>query len=91
MDRAGTIDEATNTNIFSLRVKQFLNLYKSQVKPQTYGQAQRMLESSFIAPISQSDVNKITRSQIVKLLDGMHPTPAQDSDRLERVLISGLD
>lgn len=73
---------AINVNVFNLRVKQFLDFYQSRVKPETYSQAQRLLESRFVNSISHTDVGKVTRSQVVKLLEAMHSTPAQ-ANRLQ--------
>ena len=66
-----------NPNTFQRRVEQFLDYYDRHVKPKTYKHASNLLTSSHVATLKYSDVKKITRVQLVKLLDEMHETPSQ--------------
>ena len=70
-----------NPNAFKRRVLQYLKLYKREVKPATYGQALRLLTGPYIVSLQETDVSKITRAQLVELLEDMAETPAQ-SNRL---------
>jgi len=74
-----------NPNTLSRRVKQFLALYEADVKPSTYQQAKRLLTSKFLDSLAQSDVGKITRVELVELLEGMIETPTQ-ANRLQAYL-----
>jgi integrase len=74
-----------NPNSYKRRVQQFLDNYERQVKPKTYKHAKGLLNSTHVSAISHSDVNKISRSQIVELLENMHSTPIQ-ANRLQAYL-----
>ena len=76
---------AANPNAFQRRVKQYLRLYERQVRPATFKQAKRLLTGPYVASLTHSDTNKITRSQIVKLLEDMKGTPTQ-ANRLQAYL-----
>ena len=74
-----------NPNALKRRVKQFLKLYKRQVKASTYGQAKRLLTGAYLAGIEATDVKKITRVELVELLEDMSDTPTQ-ANRLQAYL-----
>ncbi len=65
-----------NPNALERRVKQYLKLYKADVKPSTYGQAERVLTGHYLESLAQTDVGKISRVQLVELLEDMDETPA---------------
>jgi integrase len=74
-----------NPNTFKRRVKEYLILYKQTVKPKTYNHAQALLTGEHVSTIEHSDVSKISRSQIVKLLENMDKVPIQ-ANRLHAYL-----
>jgi integrase len=74
-----------NPNAFTRRVQQFLIYYERQVKPKTFVHASGLLTGSHVTSITNSDIDKISRSQIVELLEGMHATPVQ-ANRLQAYL-----
>jgi integrase len=76
---------AKNSNTLKRRVKQFLKLYKRQVKASTYGQAQRLLTGVYLASYEATDVKKISRVELVELLEDMSDTPTQ-ANRLQAYL-----
>ena len=75
----------TNLNALERRVKQFLALYKGEVKASTYKQAERLLNGSYLDQFAQTDVGRITRVELVELLEDMNDTPAQ-ANRLQAYL-----
>lgn len=80
-----------NPNSFERRTKQFLTWYKkTKIKPQTYRQAKRLLESDFLNSIKQIDVKQIRRGQLVDLLESMDETPVQ-ANRLHSYLSKFFD
>ncbi len=76
---------AKNPNTLKRRVKQFLKLYKRQVKASTYGQAKRLLTGVYLASFEATDVKKISRVELVELLEDMSDTPTQ-ANRLQAYL-----
>jgi hypothetical protein len=64
-----------NLNALKRRVQQFLKLYKRQVKASTYKQAERLLTGVYLDSFELTDVKKITRVEIVELLEEMSDTP----------------
>ena len=74
-----------NPNALKQRVKQYLKLYRSEVKSSTYGQAERLLTGPYLESLAQTDAGKITRVQLVELLEDMDETPAQ-ANRLHAYL-----
>jgi len=74
-----------NPNALQRRVKQFLKLYKAEVKPSTYKQAERLLTGPYLDLLAQTDVGKITRVELVELLEDMSDTPTQ-ANRLHAYL-----
>lgn len=74
-----------NPNTFEKRVEEYLVLYKQTVKPKTYNHAKALLTSDHVSNIKHSDVSKISRSQIVELLEDMDEAPIQ-ANRLHAYL-----
>ena len=74
-----------NPNALKRRVRQFLDLYESEVKTSTYKQAERLLTSPYLDPMAHTDVGNITRVQLVELLEDMNDTPIQ-ANRLQAYL-----
>ena len=74
-----------NPNALQRRVTQFLNLYEAEVKTSTYKQAERLLTSPHLEPLAHTDVAKITRVELVELLEDMSDTPTQ-ANRLQAYL-----
>jgi hypothetical protein len=58
----------SNPNQFKERVSQFLKLYALDVKPATFDQANRLLQSKYVSDLNGIDVSRITRAMIVRLL-----------------------
>jgi integrase len=71
-----------NLNALKRRVQQFLKLYKRQVKLSTYKQAERLLTGVYLDGFASTDVKKITRVELVELLEEMSDTPTQ-ANRLQ--------
>jgi len=74
-----------NPNALKRRVTQFLDLYESEVKTSTYKQAERLLTSPYLDLLAQTDVGKISRVELVELLENMSDTPTQ-ANRLQAYL-----
>lgn len=74
-----------NPNTLKRRVKQYLDLYKAQVKPSTFAQGERLLTGPYLADFEQTSVKRITRGEVVELLEGMAATPVQ-ANRLHSYL-----
>jgi integrase len=74
-----------NPNALKSRVKQYLKLYRSEVKPSTYGQAKRVLAGAYLQSLAETDISKITRVQLVELLEDMDETPVM-ANRLHAYL-----
>ncbi|NNK95564.1 MAG: hypothetical protein HKP41_14530, partial [Desulfobacterales bacterium] len=71
---------AKNPNTYSKRVDQFIKYYKTKKKApksKTIKETEAHLTGTHITSIKHSDVKKITRAQLVKLLEDMHETPIQ--------------
>jgi len=74
-----------NPNALKRLTKKFLKLYKKKVKATTYNQAERLLTGPYLDLLADTDVSKITRAQLVDLLEDMEDTPAQ-ANRLQSYL-----
>ena len=74
-----------NPNSFNKRADQFLSHYEKHVTSKTYKHAYSLLNSPHISTLTHTDVRKVTRIQLVKLLDDMDKTPSQ-ANRLHSYL-----
>lgn len=82
---ARTKPTVKNPNSFKKRVSQFLQYYENRVTAKSYTHAKSLLNGPYVSTLVHTDVNDITRVQIVELLDDMDRTPSQ-ANRLHSYL-----